>query len=85
MTASHILLTGDWVSPRYIARLWNRSTRQVRRWCCNSYLAHRGCVVFQDQTGRWWIRLPEDPLQPPSSRRLTRADMTSMLPNVPAA
>ena len=85
MTASHILLSGDWVTPRYIARLWGRSTRQVRRWCSNSYLSRRGCVVFQSQDGRWWIKLPDTPIQPPSMGRLTRSEMSSIQPSVSLA
>jgi hypothetical protein len=81
--AAHVLLSGDWVTPRYIARLWGRTTRQVRRWCANGYLAQRHCAVFQDQTGRWWIRLADTNLQPPLHRHLTRSDMSPLHDNVP--
>jgi len=46
------------VTPRDLAIRYNRSDRQVRRWCLNGTLVEFGFRVCQDITGRWWIVIP---------------------------
>jgi hypothetical protein len=48
-----------WHSTTFVAKLYNRTERQIRKWCINGLLAKRGIPVFKDSTGRWWISLNE--------------------------
>jgi hypothetical protein len=49
-----------WRSTTFAAQYYNRTERQIRKWCVNGLFARRGIPVYQDSRGRWWISLNEN-------------------------
>ena len=54
-TAAHF----HWRSIEFVAKMYNKSERQIRRWCVNGLFARRGNSVYKDVNGRWWIGISD--------------------------
>lgn len=46
--------TVRWLSVEQVAQIWNRSPRQIRRWCEDGTILSLNGKVYRDRN-RWWI------------------------------